>query len=276
MQIPRFLGLHAVPPVWLSRTLGILPFILIIIGYIYASDARLEANPQDKLLPSFSQMYDAIERMAFKPDRRTGDYLLWKDTLASVTRLGAGVGLSFMVAILIGLNTGLFPGIRAIFNPSITFISMIPPLAILPILFIALGVDEFAKIALIFIGTAPMLTRDIYLAVVAIPKQQKVKSLTLGATSQALVYRIILPQILPRAIDSLRLVLGGAWLFLIASEAIAATEGLGYRIFLVRRYLAMDVIIPYVFWITFLGFFFDWILRSINKKFFPWYEVNKD
>jgi NitT/TauT family transport system permease protein len=250
--------------------------VLIIVGYSIASDARLKENPQDKLLPSFSQMYSAIERMAFVPDRRSGDYLLAKDTSASLSRLGAGVGLSFLFALLVGLNTGLYPGVRAIFNPTITFLSMIPPLAILPILFIALGVDEFAKIALIFIGTAPMLTRDIYLAVTGVPKQQQVKALTLGASSSALVYRIILPQILPRAIDSLRLVLGGAWLFLIASEAIAATEGLGYRIFLVRRYLAMDIIIPYVFWITFLGFLFDWLLRLLNKKLFPWYEVNKD
>ncbi len=64
---------------------------------------------------------------------------------------------------------------------------------------------------------------------------------------------MVLPQIWPRLIDSLRLTLGSAWLFLIAAEAIASTEGLGYRIFLVRRYLAMDVILPYVVWITLLA-----------------------
>ena len=63
----------------------------------------------------------------------------------------------------------------------------------------------------------------------------------------------MLPQVWPRLIDSLRLTLGSAWLFLIAAEAIASTEGLGYRIFLVRRYLAMDVILPYVVWITLLA-----------------------
>ncbi len=65
----------------------------------------------------------------------------------------------------------------------------------------------------------------------------------------------------PRLIDALRLTLGPAWLFLIAAEAIASTEGLGYRIFLVRRYLAMDVILPYVAWITLLAFAMDWLLR---------------
>ena len=273
MRIPRFWGIHAAPSGMLKRVLGLIPFVLIILVYMYASDARLAENPQDKLLPSFGQMYDAIERMAFTPNRRTGEYLLWGDTAASLARLGIGVGAAFLVALLLGLNTGLFPGASALFSPMVTFLSMVPPLAILPILFIALGVDEGAKIALIFIGTAPILTRDINLAVNAIPRQQKVKALTLGASANALAYRIILPQILPRALDSLRLVLGGAWLFLIASEAIAATEGLGYRIFLVRRYLAMDVIIPYVIWITFLGFFFDWLLRYTNAKLFPWYAA---
>jgi NitT/TauT family transport system permease protein len=60
------------------------------------------------------------------------------------------------------------------------------------------------------------------------------------------VYRVILPQVMPRLLDAVRISLGAAWLFLIAAEAIASTDGLGYRIFLVRRYLAMDVIIPYV------------------------------
>jgi NitT/TauT family transport system permease protein len=59
-------------------------------------------------------------------------------------------------------------------------------------------------------------------------------------------------------------------LFLIAAEAIASTEGLGYRIFLVRRYLAMDVILPYVAWITLLAFAMDWLLRVGRAKLFPW------
>ena len=69
----------------------------------------------------------------------------------------------------------------------------------------------------------------------------------------------------------LRLQLGPAWLFLIAAEAIASDSGLGYRIFLVRRYLAMDVIIPYVVWITLLAFLIDVGLRVLQRKAFPWF-----
>jgi len=78
-------------------------------------------------------------------------------------------------------------------------------------------------------------------------------------------------QVLPRLVDAVRLSLGAAWLFLIAAEAIASTEGLGYRIFLVRRYLAMDVILPYVAWITLLAYLTDYVLRLVSRLAFPWY-----
>jgi NitT/TauT family transport system permease protein len=79
----------------------------------------------------------------------------------------------------------------------------------------------------------------------------------------------------PRLIDSLRLSMGSAWLFLIAAEAIASTEGLGYRIFLVRRYLAMDVILPYVVWITLLAVATDALLRLLRARAFRWAEPER-
>jgi NitT/TauT family transport system permease protein len=98
-----------------------------------------------------------------------------------------------------------------------------------------------------------------------------VKAQTLGATSWTLILRLVLPQLLPRLLVAMRLSLGAAWLFLIAAEAIAATDGLGYRIFLVRRYLAMDVILPYVAWITLLAWLIDELLRRLTQWSFPWY-----
>ena len=83
---------------------------------------------------------------------------------------------------------------------------------------------------------------------------------------------MVLPQLLPRLLQGLCLALGPAWLFLIAAEAIASTDGLGYRIFLVRRYLAMDVILPYVAWITLLAFIMDRALKGICRGLFPWFE----
>ena len=275
MKSPLVWGVNARPTAWLRFVLAALPFILLIAVYIYASDIRLADNPADKLLPSFSQMADAVQQMAFTEDKRTGSYLLWVDTYASLKRILIGTLLAAFVGLLIGLNSGLFPGMDATSNPFVTFISMIPPLAILPILFISFGVDELAKVMLIFLGVFPLISRDMRLAVKQIPSEQVTKAATLGISQLQLAYRIILPQIMPRLIETLRLSLGSAWLFLIAAEAIAADQGLGYRIFLVRRYLAMDIILPYVLWITFLGFMMDWLLRWALAYFYPWYNKGK-
>lgn len=272
---PRLFGLHARPPRRLAWLLAAVPFLLVALVYGIASHQRHAANPADKLLPSAVQMLDAARRLAFEPEARSGKLLLWADTAASLRRLLIGLGLAALVGLLLGLNLGLYPGMAAGGTPFVTVLSMIPPLAVLPILFIALGVDELAKVALIFIGIAPVITRDIAAQTARLPREQITKALTLGATPLRLTYGIVLPQMWPRLIDSLRLSLGAAWLFLIAAEAIAADAGLGYRVFLMRRYLAMDVILPYVLWITLLGFLMDYALRLALRRLFPWYAATK-
>ena len=112
--------------------------------------------------------------------------------------------------------------------------------------------------------------RDLEQRAREIPPELLIKAQTLGASTWTLILRVILPQLLPRLLIALRLVLGSAWLFLIAAEAIASTDGLGYRIFLMRRYLSMDVILPYVAWITFLAFFLDFLLRGLRRVSFGW------
>src|SRR5213075_1916797 len=121
----------------------------------------------------------------------------------------------------------------------------------------------------------PVIIRDLALRAGELPSEQLIKAQTLGASTWQLIIRVVLPQIWPRLIDSLRLTLGAAWLFLIAAEAIASTEGLGYRIFLVRRYLAMDVILPYAVWITVLAVLTDLALRALRARAFRWAEPDR-
>ena len=253
---------------------AILPFVFALIFYSVASGVRLAENPNDKLLPSFASIGSAIERVAFQPDRRSGDYIFWKDTSASLSRLIIGVGIAAVIALAVGIPNGMLPWFGAVWSPVVKVLSMIPPLAILPILFILFGVGETAKIVLIAIGTAPFLMRDMEQRVLELPKEQLIKAQTLNANSWQIATRVVVPQVFPRLLDGLRLSLGSAWLFLIAAEAIASTEGLGYRIFLVRRYLSMDVILPYVVWIAVLAFAFDFSLRRLNEWLFPWYGSN--
>lgn len=247
-----------------------LPFLLLILAYGFTSAARRAENPNDKLLPPPAEFAAAVDRLALQPDSRTGDYIFWRDTQASLSRLGIGLTLGTTAGLVLGVATGLIPYVGATLRAFIAVVSVIPPLAVLPVLFILFGLGETGKIVLIVVGIAPFLVRDVALRVGELPNEQLIKAQTLGASTWQITIRVVLPQILPRLVDAIRLSLGPAWLFLIASEAIAATEGLGYRIFLVRRYMAMDVILPYVAWITFLAYMMDLALRRISRRAFPW------
>lgn len=251
--------------------LALLPFALLLLCYLLSSQARLEINPQDKLLPGLGSIVEAIQRLAFEPSKRSGEILLLTDTLTSLRLLLIGVGSSALLALVLGLGTGAIPLLRAPLSPLVTALSLIPPMAILPILFISFGLGDLAKVMLIVIGITPMLIRDLQLKTLSLPAEQLVKAQTLGGSSWQIMLRVMLPQVLPRLIEAVRLTLGSAWLFLIAAEAIAATAGLGYRIFLMRRYLDMAVILPYVAWITLLAFSMDWLLKQAARRAFPWY-----
>lgn len=267
--MPRVLNRR--PGRLLAAGLALLPFAVALVVYVIASALRLADNPNDPILPSLVSMAETLQRLAMEPSRRTGEFVFWADTAASLTRLGLGVLISASLGLVIGTVTGLIPYVNRTLAGFVAALSMVPPLAVLPILFIAFGVGELAKVMLIIFGIAPFIARDIQQRVEELPPEQLVKAQTLGASTWQILLRVVLPQVMPRLLDATRLALGAAWLFLIASEAIAATEGLGYRIFLVRRYLDMATILPYVVWITLLAFLFDFALRKANAFFFPWY-----
>lgn len=255
--------------------LGAVPIIGVLLAYIQASAERHAANPADKILPTLDAMGNSLARIAFQADVLSGKFLLVADTFASLQRLGIGIGIATLAALVLGLALGVLPLVRSTFAPLIATFAVIPPIAVLPILFIVFGLGETSKIVLIAIGIAPLMVRDLAAHVAALPNEQIIKAQTLGASTWQLALRVALPQALPRLIDSLRLSLGPAWVFLISAEAIAADVGLGYRIFLVRRYLSMDIILPYVAWIAILALLMDLLLRSISREVFPWYHKGR-
>jgi NitT/TauT family transport system permease protein len=256
--------------------LGALPILLLLLVYLLVAAQRHAINPADKVLPLPGAMAQGLSQLLFVPDQLTGKLLFWADTLASLYRLGIGLGIATATALILGLALGALPLVRATFSPLVTSIAVIPPIALLPILFIALGLGETAKIALIVIGITPVMTRDIMAHVAALPREQIVKAQTLGASSWQIIIRVALPQAMPRLLQAVRLALGPAWVFLISAEAIASDVGLGYRIFLVRRYLSMDVIIPYVAWIAVLAIVMDVALLTLSRRMFGWaHEVSR-
>jgi len=253
-----------------AAMLGTLPLLLVLGAYVLASATRHAANASDKVLPTPLAMASAMRALLVDADPLSGRVIFWADTMASLERLGLGLAICALSALLVGMVLGVLPAARATLGALVTTIAVIPPIALLPILFIIFGLGETAKVALIVIGVAPFLIRDLADHVAALPQEQLIKAQTLGASSWQLALRVALPQSLPRLIAGLRLSLGPAWVYLISAEAIASDIGLGYRIFLVRRYLSMDIIIPYVAWISLLAIAMDVALLQLSRRAFGW------
>src|ERR1700694_1004169 len=86
--------------------LSALPFILVVTAYLYYSHARLADNPGDKLLPAPATIAATIHRFAFEEDERSGDYLWWTDTGASLERLLMGLAISAAAGLFLGVAIG--------------------------------------------------------------------------------------------------------------------------------------------------------------------------
>jgi len=257
--------------------LGLLPFVFLAVAYGLGSAARLAENPSDKLLPALTGIVDAVNRLAFVADPRTGEFILWADTLASLSRLGWALAIATAIALVLGMLVGMVPCLRALLASFLAAVSMVPPLALLPILFIVMGLGETSKITLIVIGVAPIMVRDLLLRVLELPREQIVKAETLGRQFLADRHpRRCCPTVLPRLIDALRLQFGVSLPLSHRRRGESRPmRGLGYRIFLVRRYLAMDVIFPYVIWITLLAALANLLLDRLRAMAFPWSDLGK-
>src|SRR5687768_11936169 len=113
MRLPGFFGVHAAPSPRMRWVLALAPFVILLAVYLTASHLRLKENPDDKILPSVMQMADAVDRLAFTRDARSGEYVMLKDTASSLKRLALGIGLAAVVGLLLGMNMELFPGMGA-------------------------------------------------------------------------------------------------------------------------------------------------------------------
>lgn len=280
-----FLRIHAQPGRTVVWTLSWFLFAMGIGLYFYVAEQRHRENPDERVMPTVAQMARGFSDAALKPAEeeeaqpdggsswlsRFRASMLWKDTRASGRRFLISVALLFP-AVLLGLHMAMFPHVGAFFLRFILFFDKIVALSLLPILFIAFGIDELSKIMLIVIGVAPTIILDTFNLTKGVPREQIVKGFTLGASDFSITYRVVFKQILPRVLNSIRLNLKAVMLFLFAGEMIASTDGLAYRIALLRRHMGMDTIIPYVLWVALLLFLVDFSMNKLNHKLHPWFE----
>ena len=171
-----------------------------------------------------------------------------------------------------GLWMGGLPYWDLLWSRFMKFAEKAPAVALLPILFITVGTGELSKIVLIVIGTMPTIILDTRLKALNVPDEYIVKAMTFNASNPEMLYLVKLKAIMPAVLHTIRLNVRVIVLFILVAESLAASSGLGYRIFVVKRQAQMDIIIPYVVWISFLTTLVDVGIGAFINWKYKWYE----
>jgi ABC-type nitrate/sulfonate/bicarbonate transport system permease component len=194
------------------------------------------------------------------------------NAMASITRVGIGIGLAFVVAVPMGLMIGRFAWLDKLTDWSIQTFRSIPPISLIPMAMLFFGIGDAPAIVLIFIaGLWPLLLNTIF-GVRGIERTM-LKVATAAGASEALILRdIIWPAALPNIFTGLRLAVGGGWLTVVTAEMIAVKSGLGYMILNAQMTFRPELIFAGIIVIGAVGLLGDWAVRKLKTWACSWQE----
>src|SRR3990167_6462012 len=201
--------------------------------------------------------------------------LWWDDGLLgdvgiSTMRVVVGWAVSALIALPVGLMIGTWRPVHALLEPLTDFIRYMPAVAFIPLVMVWVGIDESAKVAIIFIGTFFQMVLMVAEDVRRVPMAQIEAAQTMGATATEVIEKVIVPSAKPALLDTLRITMGWAWTYLVVAELVAANSGLGYAILKAQRFLQTDKIFAGILLIGLIGLLIDQLFRFAHRKAFPW------
>ncbi|MZE68212.1 ABC transporter permease subunit [Streptomyces sp. SID5789] len=201
-----------------------------------------------------------------------GDGTLADDALASLTRVLTGFALGTAVAVPVGFLMGWYGIVRGLVEPWIQFFRTIPPLAIIPLAVVAMGIDETPKIFVIFLAAFLACVISTFQGVVNVDRTLIDAARVLGAKDATIFARVVVPASTPFILVGMRVGLGSAWATLVAAELIAAQQGLGYRMQNAQLYYDLPTIFVGLISIGILGLLMDRVLLLAERRLTRWQE----
>ncbi len=193
-----------------------------------------------------------------------------KDIGFTIWRVLGGFVLAAVLAVPLGVLMGAFKPVEAFFEPFVSFARYLPASAFIPLLILWAGIGEAQKLSLIFIGSFFQLVLMIALQVGGTRRDLVEAAYTLGATDWGIVKRVLIPAAAPQIAETLRLVLGWAWTYVIVAELIGASNGIGHMITDSQALLATDQIIFGIITIGVIGLVSDLAFKRANRAIFRW------
>ncbi|MFD2028574.1 ABC transporter permease [Promicromonospora aerolata] len=200
------------------------------------------------------------------------DGTLMEDLSASLGRVLAGFLLGSAAAVPVGFLMGWYTPARGLFEPWIQFFRTIPPLALLPLVLVLMGIGEMPKVFVIFLAAFLACVISTYQGVVSVDRTLINAARVLGAGDGTIFVRVVVPASSPFILVGMRVGLGSAWATLVAAELLAAQAGLGFRMQQAQTYYDLATIFVSIVVIGILGLTMDRLLLLAETRLTGWQE----
>lgn len=201
------------------------------------------------------------------------DGSLWGHTVASLLRVLSGFLLGVLLAIPAGFLMGWYWLARGLFEPWVQFFRTIPPLALIPLVIVILGIGENARIFVIFLASFLSCVLAVFQGVRNVDVTLINAARVLGAKDRTIFARVVIPASTPFIFVGTRVALGASWATLVASELVAAPTGLGRMMQSASQFLQTDRIVVGIIIIGILGFAMDRLILLAEKRLTSWQEL---
>lgn len=201
-----------------------------------------------------------------------GNGSLWKNASASLQRVFIGFAIALITAIPVGLLLGWYRIVRGLAEPWIQFFRVIPPIAIIPLVIVYLGIGEPAKIFLIWFSAFLTIVISVYGGMRSIDATLIRAGRVLGARDLDIFLDIAVPASIPFIFVGMRLGLAAAWSTLVAAELIASSEGLGFLIIQSGQYRDLARVLLGIIVIGLIGLLMDRVILLLDKQLTHWQE----
>lgn len=195
------------------------------------------------------------------------------DLLVSIGRVYGGFALAVAVGLPLGIVIGTMPPVRALLEPVTDFSRYLPAVAFIPLIMLWIGIEESAKVAVIFVGTFAQMVLLVAADIARVPGAAVEAAKTMGATDGEVVQQVLIPAAWPAMLDTLRAMMGLSWTYLVVAELVAASSGLGFSILKAQRFLMTEQIFAGILLIGALGLATDQALRWLHRRVFPWHHL---
>ena len=215
----------------------------------------------ERILTSFAEAWNG-EIQGGTPARRASGW--------SLLRVFAAFALACVTAIPVGIAMGVSRIARGIFDPPIEFYRPLPPLAYLPLIVIWFGIEETAKIVLIYLACFAPLAMAARAGVSSVTIEQINAAYSMGASKWQVICHVVIPAAMPEIFTGMRIAIGFGWTTLVAAEMVAATAGLGQMVLNASNFLRTDVVIMGIVVIGVVAYVFDLLMRYIERAVVPW------